>query len=355
MIPIAEPDLSGNELNYVEECVTSTWISSAGAFIKKFEKSFASFHGMNHATTCSNGTAALHLALAALDLKKGDEVIVPDLTFVSTANVVAFCGATPVLVDVDKETWNIDPEQVQKKITPKTKAIIPVHLFGNPCDMDAIMKIAKEHNLVVIEDCAESLGAKYDDKLTGTFGDIACFSFYGNKTLTTGEGGMCMTNDKALFDKMNLLKNHGMTKEKRYWHEMVAFNYRMTNLQAAIGLAQMERLPSFIKKREEIANTYRELLKDVPGISFQKVSEKAKPVFWMVSIVAEEKDELVKALQKAEIDTRPIFHPLHSLPIYKEDKDYPNSTFISENGLSLPTYTNLTEAQLKEICEALQR
>ena len=299
------------------------------------------------------------MALLALGVKKGDEIIVPNLTFASTANVVKYCNAKPVLVDIDKNTWNIDPNLIKEKINDKTKAIIPVHLYGNPCDMDRIMEIAKEHNLFVIEDCAEAHGAEYKGKKVGSIGHIGCFSFYGNKIITAGEGGMCVSDDKRLIDKINLLKNYGMTKEKKYWHDVVGYNYRLTNIQAAVALAQIERIDMFIEKREKISGLYKELLGSVKGIKFQQSVEGSKPVTWIFSIMLENFglscDELSRKLEKNGVETRKIFYPLNEMPPYANDSKYANSKFISENGLSLPTHTMLTEEEVRLICEIITK
>ena len=247
--PVAIPNLNGNEFKYLTDAFLSTWISSSGKYIDKFESEFSSYSDCTYGVTVSNGTVALHLALVALGISEGDEVIIPDLTFAATINAVLHANATPVIVDIGKDSWCISPDEIKKAITSKTKAIIPVHLYGQPCDMGAIMKIAKKYNLKVIEDCAEAHGAMYGDKKVGSFGDIGCFSFYGNKVITTGEGGMCTTNNSELNNKMRILRDHGMSATKRYWHDIVGYNYRMTNLQAAIGLAQLERIEDIHKNR----------------------------------------------------------------------------------------------------------
>ncbi|MBS3121406.1 DegT/DnrJ/EryC1/StrS family aminotransferase [Candidatus Woesearchaeota archaeon] len=357
-IPIAKPNLKGNELKYLTECITSGWISSSGKFIELFEKKFADFCGVKHSVSCSNGTVALHLALLALGIGKGDEVIVPNLTFAATANVVIYTGAKPVLVDVQEDTWCIDSEEIKKKITKRTKAIIPVHLYGMPCDMDSIMKIAKENNLVVIEDCAEAHGAEYKGKKVGSIGDIGCFSFYGNKIITTGEGGMCVTNDKQLAEKMRLLKDHGMSKEKRYWHDVIGYNYRMTNLQAAVGLAQLERINEFIEKRRAIAETYNRLLKSVKDITLPPNKPWAKKVDWLYSILINDKfsvnrDNLIDILKEKGIDTRRFFYPLNEMSPYKDNSSFPISKKLSEQGINLPTYIELKEKEIEIITNCL--
>ncbi len=360
MIPVAEPDLTGNELKYVSECIKSGWISSRGKFVKEFEDKFAKFCDSTYGVSVSNGTVALHLALVALGITKGDEVIIPDLTFAASANAVLHTGATPILVDVDKETWNIDINKIEGKISVKTKAIMPVHLYGFPCDMEKIMSIAKKHNLFVIEDCAEAHGAMFNNKKVGSFGDIACFSFYGNKIMTTGEGGICTTNNKELAQKMQMLKDHGMQPDNRYWHEVIGYNYRMTNIQAAIGLAQLERIEKMIQAKIKVYETYNKFLKDVKGITLAPLSNNQyKGVYWMYSILIEDnfginRDELMKKLQEKDIDTRRFFYPLHEMPPYKINKEFPISTELSKKGINLPSSTNLSEEQIKFICETIK-
>ena len=259
-IPIAEPDIGQEEIRNVTEAVKSGWISSKGQFIKDLEEQFARYFNVNFGASTSNGTSALHLALDALGIKMGDEVIVPTLTFIASANVVKYTGARPVFVDSHPDYWCIDPEKIEEKITDRTKAIMPVHLYGHPCDMDPIVRIAKKHDLFIVEDCAEAHGAEYRGKKVGSFGIISCFSFYGNKIITTGEGGMCLTNDKELAEKIRILRDHGMSPEKRYWHDVVGFNYRMTNLQAAIGVAQLAKLDKFIEKKRKIARNLQRII-----------------------------------------------------------------------------------------------
>ena len=364
MIPIAEPSLGKEELNNVIEAVKSSWISSKGRFISEFEERFAQYCGVKYGVAVSSGTTALHLALRVLGIKEGDEVIVPDLTFVATANAVRYCNAKPVFVDSDPRYWCIDPEKIEGVITKKTKAIIPVHLYGHPCDMDSILKIAKTHNLYVVEDCAEAHGAEYKGKRVGSFGDINCFSFYGNKMITTGEGGMCITNSKELADKMRILKNHGMNPKKRYWYDVIGFNYRMTNLQAAIGLAQLEKLDKFIAKKRRIAKWYSQELKDLERKNFIKLHPKmpwAKCVYWMYSILIEDgfgtkRDDLAKILEEKEIDTRPLFYPIHIMPPYKKDniKNLPIAERLGNFGLNLPSSVKLAQRDIITISQAIK-
>jgi len=299
-----------------------------------------------------NGTVAIHLALASLGIKKGDEVIIPDLTFVATAEAVSYCGASPVFADVNEKYWCIEPSEIEEKITDKTKAIIPVHLYGHPCDMDPIMKIAEEYDLYVVEDCAEAHGAEYKGRKVGGIGDIGCFSFYGNKIITTGEGGMCMTNNEEMAKKMEHYRSHCMTEP--YYHTDVGFNYRMTNLQAAIGVAQLNKLDEFIKRKREIAHIYNSLLQE-SDVVLPPEMPWAKSVYWMYSILVDKRDHIMKELAKKGIETRPFFTPMHKLPAYKNDGKYPSAEYVSQHGMNLPSYVNLTEKEIIYICEELKK
>ena len=358
MIPLIEPDLSGNELKYITDCIKSKWISSRGSYVKEFENKFSEYCNTSYGISTSNGTKALHLALTALGIGKDDEVIVPDLTFAATANAVLYCGAKPILVDVNRDTWCIDVSKIEDAITKKTKAIIPVHLYGHPCDMGKIMEIARKHNLFVVEDAAEAHGAEYKGRKVGSIGDIGCFSFYGNKIITTGEGGMCVTNDEKLSEKMDLLKNHGMRKERIYWHDIVGYNYRMTNMQAAIGLAQLERIEFFVDRKREIARLYNSKLRDANHLILPKEQTWAKNVYWLYSVLINDKfkltrDELIERLKNNGIDTRPLFYPLHSMPPYKSEGNFSVSDFLSKNGISLPSFINISEDQMNKILSVL--
>lgn len=357
-IPIAEPCIGEEELNNIIEAVKSGWISSKGKFIPEFEEKFAEYCDCKYGVATSNGTVALHLALKALGIEKGDEIIIPTLTFIATANTVTYCNAKPVFVDSHPNYWCIDPKKIEEKITKRTKAIIPVHLYGHPCDMDAILDIGKDHSLYVIEDAAEAHGAEYKGKKVGSFGDISCFSFYGNKIITTGEGGMCLTNDKDIAEKMRILRDHGMDPNKRYWYDMVGFNYRMTNLQAAIGVAQLRKLDEFIKKKIKIAETYDSLLKDVKGITLPSEMSWAKNVYWMYSILIEndfgmDRNELMRKLEENGIETRPLFYPIYIMPSYKFDEKFPIAEKISKRGISLPSGVTLEEEHIKKIVQTI--
>lgn len=360
-IPVYIPDLSGNELDYVSNAVKSTWISSLGSYIDRFESMFSEYCGAKYGVAVMNGTVALHLALKLFDIGPGDEVLIPDLTFIATANCVAYTGAKPVLVDIEPEYWQINAENLERKINGNTKAIIVVHLYGHPVDMDAVMKIAKKHDLVVIEDAAEAHGAKYKGQNVGGIGDISTFSFYGNKIITTGEGGMLITNHKELAEKARFLKDHAMSVEKRYWHPEIGYNYRMTNLQAAIGVAQIERIDEFIQRKRQIAYIYSEYLNGIPGVNLHPEAEWATGTYWMYSILITElygknRDSLRKALANHGIDSRPFFYPLHQMPPYFDSNDeYSISDYISAKGLNLPSFPALTDDQVIEISKVIKK
>lgn len=352
MIPIYEPSLGKEELENVVQAVSSGWISSKGAFVTEFEEKFADYCGTRYGVSTSSGTAALHLALEVLGMKKGDEVIVPALTFIATANAVTYCGAKPVFVDSHDDYWCIDPEKIE--ISPETKAILPVHLYGHPCDMGPIMDLAEDHGLYVIEDAAEAHGAEYKGKKIGSFGDISCFSFYGNKILTTGEGGMCLTDDEELYKKMRILRDHGMNPNKRYWHDVVGFNYRMTNMQAAIGVAQLNRLDEFVRKKRQIARWYEQ---DLTGetIGLHPEMPWAKCVYWMYSILVDDRLGLMERLEENDIDTRPLFYPVTTMPPYREDKRYQIAERISARGVNLPSSPTLTREEVTYICHCISQ
>lgn len=361
-ISVAVPRFIGNEKKYVDDCIDTTWISSNGKYIKQFEDSFAKYIGSNEAISCCNGTVTLHLALLALGIGEGDEVIVPTFTYIATANAVRYCGATPVFADCLRDTWNIDPADVERKITPRTKCIIPVHLYGNPCDMGAIMDIAKKHDLYVVEDAAECHGATYNGKKTGTIGDIGTFSFFGNKIITTGEGGMIVTNNPEFNDKMRLLKGQGMDPTHRYWFTEVGYNYRMTNIEAAIGLAQLEKIDEHIAARRRVAFWYMEefeALKDY--VELQKVTDNAESVWWMFSILLKDnvkisRDDLMLRLKEDGIETRPLFYPMHIMPPYKdENAGCPVSEYVASMGMNIPTHGLLTRDDVKYICECIAK
>ena len=357
-IPVAEPLLNGNEKAYVTDCVETAWISGSGKYVRGFEEGFAEFCGTKHAIAVANGTVALHVALVALGLEPGDEVIVPDLTYIASANTVQYCGATPVFVDCDPVTWTIDPEDVRRKITPRTRGIMPVHIYGHPAEMGPINEIAKEHDLFVIEDAAEAHGALYKDQRTGGISDVATFSFYGNKIITTGEGGMITTNDDELAKKIRLLRGQGMDPDRRYWFPVVGYNYRMTNIQAALWLAQFERIDWFIQRRREVAAAYEARLKD-SDLTLPAEASWATNVYWLYSVLVPEdvdRDQVMADMDDAGIETRPFFYPMHTLPPYHDpdgDAKFPVSTDVAARGMNLPSSATLTDDDLDYVSETL--
>ncbi len=359
-IPIAHPWFAGNEKKYVNECLDDVWISSAGRFIGDFEQAFARRFDVAHAVTTNNGTTALHLALVALGIAPGDEVIVPTLTYIASANAVRYCGATPVFVDSEPRTWNLDPEALAAKITPRTRAIMVVHLYGHPADMDPILELARKHALLVIEDAAEALGARYKGRLAGGIGDAATFSFFGNKVITTGEGGMVTTHDGELAKKLRLYRGQGMDSERRYWFPVVGYNYRMTNIEAALGLAQIEKFDDHFAARARVARWYDERLAPLRDRIDLPVAEPwAVHSYWIYTIalsrtVRAERDDVIAELAGRGIETRPAFYPMHVMPPYREaDGSYPVAERLGARGLSLPTHALLTEGDVDYIAAAL--
>jgi len=359
-IPVAHPVLGGNEKKYVLECLESGWISSIGQFIGRFEESFASYCGVSHAVAANNGTSALHLALAALGTGPGDEIIVPSLTYVATANAVRYCGARPVFVDSEASTMAMNPELLDAVVTQRTKGIIAVHLYGHPADMNPILEVARKHGLFVIEDAAEAHGALYDGRSVGSLAQAATFSFYGNKIITTGEGGMVTTNDAGLRDRLRLLRGQGMDPDRRYWFPTVGYNYRMTNIAAAIGLAQLEQIDDFLQLRASIAANYRRCLTSVQDCLDLPVEQPwAKHAFWSYPIILRDsvvmcRDQMIKALAEDRIDTRPVFHPMHTLPPYREAAgSFPVAERLATRGICLPMHTLLTQDDLCYISQRL--
>lgn len=356
-IPIYQPSLAGNEKAYVNECLDSSWISSKGRFIAEFEGKFAAYTGVKHAASVCNGTVALHLALVALGIGPGDEVIVPTLTYISSVNAITYTGATPVFVDSLEDTWQMDPEDVRRKVSGKTRAIMVVHLYGHPCDMDALMAVARERRLFVVEDCAEAFGALYKGKHVGAFGDVATYSFFGNKTITTGEGGMLVTNDETLYDRSVHFKGQGLAKHRQYWHDVVGYNYRMTNICAALGLAQLERADAFIASKREIARLYQEGLAGLP-VRFHDETPDVAHVFWMCSIMVDDpakRDPLREALERNGIETRPVFNPVHTMPMYAQKfQRHPVAETIGWRGINLPSWPDLESVQIKRITDLIR-
>jgi len=363
-IPVSMPDLSGNEAAYAAEAVASTWISSSGRFLDLFEREFAESCGCRHAVATSSGTTALHLALATLGVGPGDEVIVPSMTYIATANAVTYCGAEPVFVDIDPATWCIDPARIEDAITPRTKGIIPVHLLGHPADMDAVMKIARTHGLWVVEDAAEATFATYRGQAVGSLATAATFSFFGNKILTAGEGGAVTFDDPLLERRMRMLRGQGMDPDRRYHFPIVGFNYRMTNVAAAILCGQMERRERIVARRREIVDLYADRLAGVSGIAIRTDAEWAETAPWMFSCLVDPaafgccRDDLAKALADRGIDSRPMFIPIHRLPPYREAANrrgtvLPVTDRLGALGIMLPTYSLMTDDDVLHVCDRI--
>jgi perosamine synthetase len=352
---VAAPDLSGAEEKYVLECLRTNWISSRGRFITDFEERVAHATQRRHAVATCNGTVALHLALLGLDLRPGSEVILPSLTYVATANAVAYCGATPVFADSDPNTWCVSPESVARLITSRTRGIVAVHLYGHPADMAPLLRLADEHGLWVVEDCAEAQGAAYNGRPVGSFGAAGMFSFFGNKIITTGEGGMVVTDDDALAERYRLLRGQGMDPLRRYWHPVIGYNYRMTNVQAAIGLAQMERIDQLVGNRKRVAGWYRERLAGMANLTLPGAAADVDNVFWLYSVLVREaslRDSLMTELAENEVETRPFFHPIHTFPMYRHcrtDRGCPVACDLSARGINLPTSSYLKEEDVEVI------
>jgi len=358
-LPVADADLSGNERRYLLEAFDSGWISGSGPFVDRLDHALAEYCGVSHGISCANGTVALHLALLALGVGPGDEVIVPSLTYIATANAVTYCGATPVFADSDPDTWNLSAATIEPLITDRTRGIIAVHLYGNPVDMDPVAALARGRGLFVVEDAAEAHGVEYKGRRAGSLADIATLSFYGNKLMTTGEGGMVLTSDDALAAKVRLLRGQGMDPKRRYWFPIVGYNYRLTNLQCAVGLAQFERLPEFIETRRRLAGWYREAFKDLPGVTLQKEQAGGHSVWWMFSIrLASQdlRDKVMAALEKEGVETRPIFHPLHLLPPYEPlNASCANAERIGLGGVSLPSGGHVMPGDVARIRDVIRR
>jgi len=355
---VLQPDIGEQEISNVLECVTSGWISSQGRFIGAFEKAFSEYLGGGYAIAVSNGTVALQLALATLGIGRGDEVIVPDFTFGATLNAIVHAGATPVLADVDLETWTIDLAELSRLITPKTKAVMPVHIYGQPARIDEILEIATDNGIYVIEDCAEALGATYKSRRVGLDGDCTCFSFFANKSITTGEGGMLVVKDAELAQRARILRDHGMNPQKRYWHDHAGFNFRMTNMQAAVGVAQIGRVDELLSRKKAIFHAYDDLLAQHDGVSLLPKNDWSENSYWLYTLVLTGyetgvRDQLLANLGFRGIDARPGFYPMHQMDPYREfgRGAYPVSTNLSANTVSLPSSFGLSDDELAHIVE----
>lgn len=366
-IPVCEPYLNGNEKKYVMDCMETGWISSSGKYVNAFEEEFAKYCDSKYAVAVCNGTVALHLALLALGIGKGDEVIVPSFTMAASAFAVCYTGAKPVFIDANKDTWNIDVNKIEEKITSKTKAIMPVHIFGNPCNMDKIEELAKKYNLFILEDAAEAHGATYKNKKVGSFSDIAAFSFFANKNLTTGEGGIVVTSNKALYDNARYFKNMCFPVDgpRNYEHNNVGYNYRMSNIHAAIGLAQVEKADEYRDLRIKNNKLYKEFLKDVEGIVFQKDEANSLNVCWMNTILLEPekygrtKEELMVHLKEKNIDTRLLFTGMHKQKFikdygYEQTEGFLVTENLTKNGFYLPSASSLKVEQIEYICNVIK-
>ncbi|HLC62415.1 MAG TPA: DegT/DnrJ/EryC1/StrS family aminotransferase [Candidatus Nanoarchaeia archaeon] len=368
-IPVCEPTLRGNELKYVSDCVKTNWVSSFGKYIGEFEKGFSAYCGVNHGITCCNGSIAIHLALESAGIGPGDEVIVPDFTMIASVNSILYTGAKPVFVDAEMSTWCMNSNLIEEKITKRTKAILPVHIYGHPVDMDKVIKIVKQNNLLIIEDAAEAHGALYKGKKCGSLSDASAFSFFANKIITCGEGGMVLTNDDKIADKARLLKNYAFTKQ-RYVSEEIGYNYRMTNMQAAIGLAQLEKIDELVECRISNAHLYNNLLSSIKGVITPPCAEWAKNVYWMYGILIDEKfgmgrDKLREKLLEAGIDTRAFFVPMHLQPVYNKPNNkfsnlpdtkgkFPVSEYLGNNGFYLPSSSHLTKDNIIYIADTIK-
>jgi len=363
LIPLCVPEIKGNEWKYIKECLDTNWVSSVGSYVDKFERDFAKFVGANSAVVTVNGTSALHLALKVLGIEEGDEVIVPSMTFIAPVNAVKYVGAEPVFVDICRDTFVMDAEKIEELITPKTKAILPVHIYGNIVDMDKVMEIASKYNLYVIEDATESLGSLYKGKNTGTIGHFGCFSFNGNKLITTGAGGMLVTNDKELSERAKFLSTQAKVtlENKGFYHTDIGFNFRMPNILAAMGCAQLENIEEYIEIKRKNAFIYNELLKDIKNITLQIEKPETKNVFWLYSILIEDgfsvsRDELIKIMYEAGIETRPFFTPVHTMPPYLNCRcgDLSVTQEVSSKGINLPSSVSLKQEDIEKVCVVIK-
>ncbi len=372
MIPVNEPSLNGREKELLSKCIDTGWISSDGPFVKEFEEKFSSYIGVKSGVAVCNGTAALESALYGISIKNGDEVIMPSFTIISCAIAVIRLGAKPVLIDIEPETWTMDISLIEPRITEKTKAIMPVHIYGHPVDMDPILELANKYNLMIIEDASEVHGAEYFSKVKGnkwfkcgSMGDVASFSFYANKIITTGEGGMVMTDDRIIAERAASYRNLCFNPEKRFYHTELGYNFRMSNLQAAIGVAQIERVEEFISIKRRLGEYYKNRLSNISGVRFQQEKPYASSVYWMYSIELDESSginaEIMRnGLKKKGIGTRPFFTGLHTQPVLLDmglfkNEEYPKTEKASRQGLYLPSGLTLTEVQIDEVCNAIDK
>lgn len=358
-VPMARPVLGARELEYVEQAIRSSWISSQGEFVTRFENEFSRYCGAAEGIAVSNGTTALHLAMRVLGVGPGDEVIVPAITHIAVPNAVALAGGTPVVVDCEPDTWNLDPAQLERKVTQRTRAIVVVHLYGHPADMTPILEIGRRQRVPVVEDAAEAHGAEFRGQRAGSLGDLACFSFYANKIITTGEGGMIVTSRPELAARARKLRDQAYEPEQRFLHREMGFNYRFTNVQGAIGCAQMERIDEFVATRRRHAALYNRLLAGCAGLRLPVERKDVKNVYWMYSVVLEHGNrvQVMERLRSENIETRPFFVPLHQQPLYAaacRGERFPVAEEVAAGGLNLPSGNELTEATVERLATALR-
>jgi perosamine synthetase len=357
-IPVYQPSLTGREREYVDECLDTGWISSKGPFVGRFEEAFARRLGVAHAATVCNGTVALHLALLALGIGEGDEVIVPTFTYIASVNAITYVGATPIFVDSLPDTMQMDPDDVRRKLSARTRAVMVVHLYGHACDLDEIGALAAEHNLYVVEDCAEAFGTLYRDRPVGTFGHVAAFSFFGNKTITTGEGGMVVCHAESLHERVVHLKGQGLARYREYWHDIIGFNFRMTNICAAIGLAQLEQADRFLLAKEAVAEGYARGLQGLDQVSLHGTRPYVRSSHWMVTLLtarSEDRDPLRACLAEKGIETRPTFSPVHLMPPYgARYQQHAVAEDLGRRGMNLPSHPALESGQVDEICSHIR-
>ncbi len=366
-IPVAGPSITKREIDYVTDAVTNAWYGNANVYHDRFEKAFAEYLGVSHAMALPSCTSAIHLSLLALGVGPGDEVIIPDATWIASAAPISYVGATPVFADMDELTWCLSASSFEELITPRTKAVIPVDLYGNLPDMDAILEIARRRGIAVVEDAAEAIGSEYKGRKAGSFGEIGTFSFHGSKTLTTGEGGMLVTNDAELFKRTQFLRDHGRKPgDKMFFNHEVAYKYKMSSMQAALGLAQLERIEELLAHKRRTFAWYEEGLKDIEGVRLNDAAPDTNPVYWMVTVILDPKfdlpkERLMEKLSERDIDCRPFFHPLSSIPAYAETEQAQAARArnqvtnrLTPYGLNLPSALNLTEEKVRIVCSALK-
>jgi len=364
-IPVNEPDLTGNEKKYLNQCIDTGWISSEGPFVKQFEEQFAAKVGRKYGIAVCNGSVALDAAVIALDIGSGDEVIMPTFTIISCAAAVVRSGAVPVLVDSEPSTWNMNVDLIEEKITSKTKAIMVVHIYGLPTDMNPVIELASKYNLKIIEDAAEAHGQTYNDKPCGSFGDVSCFSFYPNKHITTGEGGMIVTDNENIAERCRSLRNLCFVPEKRFVHYELGWNFRMSNIQAALGVAQLERLDEFVKRKRAMGKLYTQILRDLPKIQLPlEKTDYANNIYWVFGIVLNDEIKLdaeimMKKLAENGIGTRPFFYPMHLQPVFLKmglfaNEKYPVAEKLADKGFYVPSGLALTEEQIVTVTNILK-